>query len=415
MIRKNTVENSKEVQKFYGRFLHLNVDINGKNSDLFNIYAPNPLQERFDFFQNIHSKLKFLNNAVVSGDFKTSLGALDRGSKTNHKEDKAVCALKSIINDNVLCDVYRKRNPDVSRFAQVYSKDKQKEKNRDYYRIQNKLQEMSAKEANGVCINMNRYEDLNSKLAEIEKIKCQGAILRSKAFWSVDGDKNTAYFLRLEKQRQQSKLISELKDNEGKVSRDTGEILDIIFNFYSNLYSCVKTNNDDKNKMLNFLSRTIDTSDYEMCESDITFDEICRSKGDKNDIKSYRSITLANVDYKIVARIMANRLKLTFTKIISNTQTCSVIGRDISDTVCSITNVIDLIDEEELETYILKTDQEKAFDRVSHDFLFSVLEKFGFGKRFRKWITIFCTNVRSSVKCLASFKFMEIETSFTSW
>ncbi|CAC5368678.1 unnamed protein product [Mytilus coruscus] len=210
--------------------------------------------------------------------------------------------------------------------------------------------------------------------------------------------------------------------------------------------------------MLNFLSRTIDISDYEMCESDITFDEICRSvngmkkgktpgpdgltcefyckfinefkdiffhvfncienegqlsrsmrhsvinlifkkKGDKNDIKSYRPITLANVDYKILARIMANRLKLTLTKIISNTQTCSVIGRDISDTVCSIINVIDLIDEEELQAYILKTDQEKAFDRVSHEFLFSVLEKFGFGERFRKWITIFYTNVRSSVKC----------------
>ncbi|CAC5404448.1 unnamed protein product [Mytilus coruscus] len=136
---------------------------------------------------------------------------------------------------------------------------------------------MSAQEANGVCINMNQYEDLNSKLEEIEKIKCQGAISRPKGFWSVDGDKNTAYILRLEKQRQHSKLITELKDNEGKVSRDTGEILDIIFNFYSNLYSCVKTNNDNKNKMLNFLSSTIDISDYETCESDITFDEIYRS------------------------------------------------------------------------------------------------------------------------------------------
>ncbi|CAC5424223.1 unnamed protein product [Mytilus coruscus] len=188
--------------------------------------------------------------------------------------------------------------------------------------------------------------------------------------------------------------------------------------------------------MLNFLSRTIDISDYEMCESDITFDEICRSvngmkkgktpgpdgltcefyckfinefkdtsiffhvfncienegqlsrlmrhsvinlifkkKGDKNDIKSYRPITLANVDYKILARIMANRLKLTLTKIISNTQTCSVIGRDISDTVCSIINVIDLIDEEELEAYILKTDQEKAFDRHADDTTFSLANR----------------------------------------
>lgn len=51
-----------------------------------------------------------------------------------------------------------------------------------------------------------------------------------------------------------------------------------------------------------------------------------------------------------------------------NTQTCSVIGRDISEIVYCMTNVIKLIVE---EAYILKPDQEKAFNKVSHYFLFS--------------------------------------------
>ncbi|CAC5404068.1 unnamed protein product [Mytilus coruscus] len=261
-------------------------------------------------YDKSHLKQTRTTNGSDNGDFNTSLGAFDRGGKTNHKEDKAVCALKWIINDNVLCDVYRKRNPDVSVFQEkkivennlrqsridfhlislglkpfvknIYHTDSsfsdhsfvsmvldfrtvatgpglwilnnllldhdifvenikkiiheevysdfyfsspltwydnlksivlsdsprcivrinKKIKNRDYYRIQNRLQEMSAKEDNGVCINMNQYEDLNSKLAEIEKIKCKCAILRSNAFWSVYGDKNTAYSLQLEKQRQ---------------------------------------------------------------------------------------------------------------------------------------------------------------------------------------------------------------------
>jgi hypothetical protein len=49
--------------------------------------------------------------------------------------------------------------------------------------------------------------------------------------------------------------------------------------------------------------------------------------------------------------------------------------------------------------YIIKADQEKAFDRLSHEYMFTVLEKFGFGDVFVKWINIFYSEINSSVKC----------------
>ena len=47
---------------------------------------------------------------------------------------------------------------------------------------------------------------------------------------------------------------------------------------------------------------------------------------------------------------------------------------------------------------LISIDQLKAFDRVSHDFLFKTLEKFGFGPDFQLWIKTLYTDVTSSVK-----------------
>ena len=43
-------------------------------------------------------------------------------------------------------------------------------------------------------------------------------------------------------------------------------------------------------------------------------------------------------------------------------------------------------------------DQEKAFDRMSHSFIFKTLEEFGFGKNFIDWVKIICGGTKSFVK-----------------
>ena len=45
----------------------------------------------------------------------------------------------------------------------------------------------------------------------IEHIKCKGAILRSKVQWNLQTDKNTSFFLNLEKSKQESNTIKEIK------------------------------------------------------------------------------------------------------------------------------------------------------------------------------------------------------------
>jgi len=130
---------------------------------------------------------------------------------------------------------------------------------------------------------------------------------------------------------------------------------------------------------------------------------IYKKRGDKRDLKNWRPITLLNVDYKILARIIANRLKVVLPNLVSENQTCCIIGWDIADTVMSVRDVIEIAERHNLEGYIIKIDQEKAFDRVSHEYLLALLRKYGFGQKFVKWISIFYTDIFSYVKCNGFF------------
>lgn len=126
---------------------------------------------------------------------------------------------------------------------------------------------------------------------------------------------------------------------------------------------------------------------------------IYKKKGDKKYLKNWRPITLLNVDYKMISKTITSRLKLVLEQIISPEQSCSVPGRDIAENIASIRDVIDYSEQEHLPAYIIKLDAQKAFDRVSHEYLFNLLPHFGFGENFIRWIKIFYTDISSAIKC----------------
>ena len=57
-------------------------------------------------------------------------------------------------------------------------------------------------------------------------------------------------------------------------------------------------------------------------------------------MKDWRPIALCNVVYKIVAKVLANRLKLVLDKCISNSQSDFVPGRSILDNAMAATEII---------------------------------------------------------------------------
>eukprot|EP00253_Pinus_taeda_P011928 PITA_11928 len=96
----------------------------------------------------------------------------------------------------------------------------------------------------------------------------------------------------------------------------------------------------------------------------------------------FRLISLCNVSYKIVTKILANRLKKLLPHLISKNQGGFVPRRQIKDNVILIQEAIHNSINRKERGMIIKLDMENAFDRVNHHFLREVLRKFGIFNNF---------------------------------
>ena len=72
------------------------------------------------------------------------------------------------------------------------------------------------------------------RLDKLYTEKTKGRQIRSRVKWIEEGEKNTAFFLGLEKTRQTKKAINELYDKNGKSTTDQNEIMEIEVDYYKN-------------------------------------------------------------------------------------------------------------------------------------------------------------------------------------
>ena len=66
-------------------------------------------------------------------------------------------------------------------------------------------------------------------------------------------------------------------------------------------------------------------------------------KGNLQDMKNWRPISLLCADYRLLSRVLANRLGTVIDQIIDRTQTYCVPGRFIVDNVSLIRDVLFLV------------------------------------------------------------------------
>ena len=128
-----------------------------------------------------------------------------------------------------------------------------------------------------------------------------------------------------------------------------------------------------------------------------TFLVLIPKKGKAEDLKDFKPISLVGGLYKWLTKVLANRLKRVLAKVISTSQNAFVEGRQIMDAMLIANKAIDSILKSNRGAILCKLDIEKTYDHVDWSFLLAVLEKMGFGEKWRRWIRWCLSTVRFSV------------------
>jgi len=103
-------------------------------------------------------------------------------------------------------------------------------------------------------------------------------------------------------------------------------------------------------------------------------------------LNDFRPISLVGSMYKILAKVLANRLRSIIGSVISDSQSALVKGRQILDGILVANEVVDDARKHKKELLLFKVDFEKAYDSINWGYLDEVMHKMGFLVLWRKWI-----------------------------
>ena len=117
-----------------------------------------------------------------------------------------------------------------------------------------------------------------------------------------------------------------------------------------------------------------------------TFLVLIPKKEGAEDLRDFIPISLVGSVYKLLAKVLANRLKLAMGEVISDSRQAFVQRRQTLDVVLIASEALDSRLKDNTSGLLFKMDIEKAFDHVNWDFLIDVMSRMGFWHRWINWM-----------------------------
>ena len=103
-------------------------------------------------------------------------------------------------------------------------------------------------------------------------------------------------------------------------------------------------------------------------------------------LNDFRPISLIGCLYKVLAKVLANRLRQVVGSVVFESQSAFIKGKQILDGILIANEVVDEAKRLNKELLLFKVDFEKAYDSVDLRYLDVVMNKMNFPTIWRKWI-----------------------------
>ncbi|XP_058775611.1 uncharacterized protein LOC131649884 [Vicia villosa] len=266
----------------------------------------------------------------------------------------------------------------------------------------------------------------------------------AKIKWHLEGDRNTSYFHKCAKIRQAKNTITHIRTNDGML-HDPDAMAAHAVNYFTNLF-CFAGDQINDFSMVDEVIPDLVNADMNRFLTSIPSEEEIKNavfklnkdgapgpdgfggifyhtywsiikkevidaviqffktgwilpKYNSNNIillpkhkeadtmESFRTIALANFKFKILSKILSDRLATLMPSLISVEQRGFIKGRCIKDCICTASEAINHLHNKAFGgNMALKVDITKAFDTINWNFLLHVLRSYGFNHVFCSWI-----------------------------
>jgi hypothetical protein len=117
-----------------------------------------------------------------------------------------------------------------------------------------------------------------------------------------------------------------------------------------------------------------------------TFLALIPKVNNPSSFSDFHPIALCNLCYKIIAKVIAKRIRPILSRSLSEEQLGFLKGRQILDAIGTAQECLHSIKNKKLQAIILKLDLKKAYDCTNWDFLRLILLQCGFGLPTTNWI-----------------------------
>ncbi|XP_024634465.1 uncharacterized protein [Medicago truncatula] len=114
-------------------------------------------------------------------------------------------------------------------------------------------------------------------------------------------------------------------------------------------------------------------------------------------VADFRPISLVSSVYKILSKVLANRLRKVVGKVVSDSQSAFIKGRQILDGILIANELVDDAKVKKKDLLLFKVDFEKAYDFVDWGYIDEVMCKMNFLSVWRSWIMECITTATTSV------------------